>query len=191
MPAFLCVPCGSAGKESACNAGDLGSIPGLGRPPGEGKGYPGGSEVKASFCKVGDLGSIPGLGRSPGEGKGYHSSILAWKIPWTTVHGVAKSRTLLSDFHIPSLEKRPFRSSVHFLILIGLFVFLVLSYMSCLYIFEIKSLSLVSFAINFSHAEGCLFTLLIVSFITQNLLSLIRSHLFVFVYIPIILGGGS
>ena len=38
----LCMgfPCGSAGKESACNAGDLGSIPGLGRSPGEGKGYP-------------------------------------------------------------------------------------------------------------------------------------------------------
>ena len=33
-------PCGSAGKESACNAGDLGSIPGLGRSPGQGKGYP-------------------------------------------------------------------------------------------------------------------------------------------------------
>ena len=33
-------PCGSAGKESACNVGDLGSIPGLGRSPGEGKGYP-------------------------------------------------------------------------------------------------------------------------------------------------------
>ena len=33
-------PCGWAGKESACNAGDLGSIPGLGRSPGEGKGYP-------------------------------------------------------------------------------------------------------------------------------------------------------
>ena len=33
-------PCGSAGKESSCNAGDLGSIPGLGRSPGEGKGYP-------------------------------------------------------------------------------------------------------------------------------------------------------
>ena len=33
-------PYGSAGKESACNAGDLGSIPGLGRSPGEGKGYP-------------------------------------------------------------------------------------------------------------------------------------------------------
>ena len=37
---FWGFPCGSAGKESACNAGDLGSIPGLGRSPGEGKGYP-------------------------------------------------------------------------------------------------------------------------------------------------------
>ena len=37
---FLGFPCGSAGKESACNVGDLGSIPGLGRSPGEGKGYP-------------------------------------------------------------------------------------------------------------------------------------------------------
>ena len=37
---FLGFPCGSAGKESACNAGDLGSIPGLGRSPGAGKGYP-------------------------------------------------------------------------------------------------------------------------------------------------------
>ena len=33
-------PCGSAGKESACSAGDLGLIPGLGRSSGEGKGYP-------------------------------------------------------------------------------------------------------------------------------------------------------
>ena len=33
-------PCGLAGKESTCNEGDLGSIPGLGRSPGEGKGYP-------------------------------------------------------------------------------------------------------------------------------------------------------
>ena len=36
----LCFPCGLAGKESTCNAGDLGSIPGLGIAPGEGKGYP-------------------------------------------------------------------------------------------------------------------------------------------------------
>ena len=39
-PVFLGFSCGSAGKESACNVGDLGSIPGLGRSPGEGKGYP-------------------------------------------------------------------------------------------------------------------------------------------------------
>ena len=36
---LLGFPCGLAGKESTCNAGDLGSIPGLGRSPGEGKGY--------------------------------------------------------------------------------------------------------------------------------------------------------
>ena len=39
-PVFLCFPCGSAGKESACNAGDLDLIPGLERSPGEGKVYP-------------------------------------------------------------------------------------------------------------------------------------------------------
>ena len=39
-PVFLGFPCGSAGKQSACSAGDLGLIPGLGRSPGEGKGYP-------------------------------------------------------------------------------------------------------------------------------------------------------
>ena len=37
---FLMIPCGSDGKESACNVGDLGSIPVLGRSPGEGKVYP-------------------------------------------------------------------------------------------------------------------------------------------------------
>ena len=40
IPVFLDFLCGSAGKESACNVGDLGSIPGLGRSPGEGEGYP-------------------------------------------------------------------------------------------------------------------------------------------------------
>ena len=40
IPVFLGFPCGSAGKESSCNVGDLGLIPGLGRFPGEGKGYP-------------------------------------------------------------------------------------------------------------------------------------------------------
>ena len=48
--------------------------------------------------------------------------------------------------------------------LFGTFIFLVLSCMSCLYIFEINSLSVASFAIIFSHSESCLFILLIVSF---------------------------
>ena len=61
-------PCGSAGKESSCNAGDLGSIPGLRKFPGEGKGYPlqySGLENSMDYI----------------------------------AHGVAKSRTRLSEFH--------------------------------------------------------------------------------------------
>ena len=82
-----------------------------------------------------------------------------------------------------SLEKCLFSSLAHFLI--GSFIFLELSYMSCLHIFEINSLSVASLAIIFSHSEGCLFNLLIVSFTVQNLLSLIRFHLFIFAYISI------
>ena len=75
-----------------------------------------------------------------------------------------------------SLEKCLFSSLAHFLV--GSFIFLVLSCMHCLYIFEINSLSVASFAIILSHSEGCLFTLLIVSLVVQKLLSLIRSHYF-------------
>ena len=53
--------------------------------------HPGGSEGKASACDVGDPGSIPGSGRSPGEGNGTHSSILAWRIPWTKEPGGLQS----------------------------------------------------------------------------------------------------
>ena len=68
-------------------------------------GFPGGSDGKESACNAGDLGSIPQLGRSPREGNGYplqYSSLEkstdrgVWQ---STVHGVAKSRTRLSDFH--------------------------------------------------------------------------------------------
>ena len=65
-----------------------------------------------------------------------------------------------------SLEKCLFRSFPLFLI--GLFVFLVLSSMSCSYILEVNPLSVVSFAIIFSHSEGCLFTLLIVSLLCKT-----------------------
>ena len=68
-PVFLGFPCGSAGKESVCNAGDLGSIPELGKTPGEGKGYP----LQYS-----------GLENTTD----------------CIVHGVAKSQTRLSNFHL-------------------------------------------------------------------------------------------
>ena len=54
--------------------------------------------------------------------------------------------------------------------------------MSCLYILEINPLSVDSFANIFSHSEGCLFVMFMVSFAVQKLLSLVRSHLFICFY---------
>ena len=77
-PVFLGFPGGSDGKNSACNAGDLGLIPGLGKSPGEGNGYP----LQYS-----------GLENSMDRG--------AWQ---ATVHGVAKRWTQLSNFHFNPLQ---------------------------------------------------------------------------------------
>ena len=102
----------SAGKESACNAGDPGSIPRLGRSAGEGIGYP----LQCSWASlVGQLVKNPppmretwvqSLGwEDPLEkGKATHASILAWRIPWTilSMGWGCKSWTQLSDFHFHS-----------------------------------------------------------------------------------------
>ena len=66
------------------------------------KGFPGGSDGKESTCNLGDLCSVPGSGRSPEEGNGNPLQYSCLENPmdrawWATVHGVAKSRTRLSD----------------------------------------------------------------------------------------------
>ena len=74
-------------------------------------GFPGGSEVKASACNAGHLGLIPGLGKFPGEGNGnqLQYSCLGNSMDrgtwWATVHGVATSRTQLSDFTFTFKER--------------------------------------------------------------------------------------
>ena len=105
-------PCSSAGKESACNAGNLGSVPELGRSSGEVNGYPlqdsglensmdnmgfpRSSVGKESACNAGDLDLIPGLGRCPGEGNGNPLQYSCLENPmdrgtWqATVHGVTR-----------------------------------------------------------------------------------------------------
>ena len=75
-------PCGSAGKESACNARDLGLIPGLGRSPRVGKGYP--------LQHSGLENSMDCIVRAK-KAMAPHSSTLAWKIPWTEEPGELQS----------------------------------------------------------------------------------------------------
>ena len=97
-------PGSSAGKVSTCNAGDTGSIPGLGISPGGGNSYPlqySGLEnsmdcINKSACGAGDPGLIPWLGKSPGVGNGNPLQYYCLENPmdrgaWqTTVRGVAK-----------------------------------------------------------------------------------------------------
>uniref|UniRef100_A0A8D1U4B0 Uncharacterized protein n=1 Tax=Sus scrofa TaxID=9823 RepID=A0A8D1U4B0_PIG len=86
---------------------------------------------------------------------------------------------------ISSLEKCLFRSFAH--LSIGLLVFLLLSCV-CLYILEMKPLSVASFETIFSHSVSCLFVFFMVSFAVQNLVSLMRSHWFIFAFISVALG---
>ena len=100
-------PDSSVSKESACNAADICSIPELGRSPGKGIGYP--LQYHWAFLVVQLVKYLPAMQetwvQSLGwkdtleKGKATHFSILTWRIPWTS-HGVAKSETRLSDFHM-------------------------------------------------------------------------------------------
>ena len=84
-------PDSSVGKESTCNAGDPGSIPGSGSSPGEGRGYPLQYSWGSLVAQL--LKNLPavletcirslGWEDPPEKGKATHSSILAWRIAWT------------------------------------------------------------------------------------------------------------
>ena len=95
-------PDSSVGKESNCNAGDSGTIPGSRDrlPTPVFLCFPCGLAGKGSACKAGDLALIPWSGRSPGEGKGYPLQYSGLENSMDCiVHGVAKSQKQLGDFH--------------------------------------------------------------------------------------------
>ena len=104
-------PDSSVGKESACNAGDPGSIPGVGRSSGEGMGYPLQyswaslvAQLVKNLLQCARPEFDPWVRKIPGEGKGYPLQYSGLENSMDCiVHGVAKNQTRLSDFHFPSL----------------------------------------------------------------------------------------
>ena len=89
---------------------------------------------------------------------------------------------------VSSLEKCLFRSFAH--LSIGWLAFLLWSCICCLYILEMKPLSMALFETIFSHCESCLCVFLLVSFAVQKLVSLTRSHWFIFALLYVALGEG-
>ena len=161
--------------------------------------------LPANAGDIRDAGLISGLGRSPGGGHGNPLQYSCLESPmdgeawWATVHQFSKSSTwlkqlsmliIISDVeHIckcllaicVSFGESLFWSSVHFLTV--LFDNLILSCVNSLYILVINPLSVALFANIFSYSVDCLFFLFMVFFAVQKLLRLIRSHLFIFVFI--------
>jgi len=128
-------PDSSVSKESTCNAGDSGLIPGLGRsgkipwrrdslPTPVFGGFSCGSAGKESTCNAEDLDSIAGLGRSLGEGKGYPYPLQYSGLENSMdciLHGVNKSQTQFSDFHFTLLPtKSTANSSAQFYLPLGI-----------------------------------------------------------------------
>ena len=137
---FLCVwpSCDSAGKESTCNVEDLGSIPGLGRSPGEGKGYP----LQYSGLENSMDCIVHGVTKSWTQLSDFHFTshlvFLLWKNGYSDPHPVLFNWVA--------------------------FFVCTLSCINSLSISDINPLLDISFENIFSHLEGCLFILLMVCF---------------------------
>ena len=115
-------PHSSVGKESTCNAGDPSSIPRSGRSPGEGIGYP--LQYSWVFLVAQLVKNPPAMWETwvqslswedlLEKGKATHSSILAWRILWTTVHGVTETdKAEQLSLHFTSLQKSYISQNQH------------------------------------------------------------------------------
>ena len=107
-PVFLGFPDGSAGKESTCNAGDLGWIPGLGRSPGEGTGHP----LQYSGLENSTDSIVPAVTKSRTQLSDFHVHFAGWGwfIPETMVQGkeagIGLTRTSKANVRMMNPEGR-------------------------------------------------------------------------------------
>ena len=118
-------PGSSVGKESTCNEGDPSWIPELGRSLGEGIGYPlqySWASLVAQLVRIRlqcwTPGFDPWVGKVPWRRERLPTPVLAWRIPWTTVHGLSNSRTWLNEclslhsIFNTSLKTKSFHSAI-------------------------------------------------------------------------------